>query len=64
MDNWQETFFKPLIKRSLELLGEKHLFELKLRNIDRNTDKETWKRISQWLRVARNQIEQKIKATA
>lgn len=56
----EDLLFGPLIKRTLRLLAGKHWFKLSLRNIDRNTNKEKWKAISRWLRVARNKIEQEL----
>lgn len=59
-NDFGELIFRPLIKRTLELLAGKHWLKLDLRNINRNTDKETWKAISRWLRITRNEIEQEL----
>lgn len=55
-----DSIFKPLIERTLELLVKKHGFQFELTDIDRNTTKNSWKKISQWLRVARNKVENEI----
>lgn len=63
-EQFGDSIFNPLIKRVLELLIKtkgQHWFELELRNIDRNTDRETWRKISRWLRIARNKVEEKLR---
>ena len=41
-------------------LSKMHIFELKLKTIDRTTTRGQWKEISRWLRVSRNHVEQRI----
>ena len=38
----------------------KHWLRLVLKQVDRNTTKESWKELSRWLRIARNKIEGEI----
>ena len=59
-DDFGSLIFNPLIKRALELLAEKHWFRFELKNIDRSTDRKTWKAISRWLRISRNKVEQEL----
>ena len=39
----------------------RHWLRLELKKVDRNTDRETWKEFSRWLRMARNEVERKLK---
>ncbi len=55
-----KMLYGPLIKKTLELLAKEHWLSFEIRNFDRNTDKATWKAISRWLRIVRNEVEKKI----